>query len=267
LNVFAAHFDINEKGNKFGFDKVIFVCDIENIRKIFSNRYGQNTDFNGYIDKFYSREIFAFDNWHMITDKLDVIFKEYKFKTPQENSVYNLSNPTYVLDFYLIKHILTELIKVNAINLRSLLKFTKSVFVAEHRDLNFPNEVSIKNHRLHLFNTIDFIYRVLGNKENFLSSLKQITHIKLITPSIGSLIMISNWNHYLLDPKKKTFSTILNNKKYLIEIKDDYKEYTGNILKATTSHNGMQDTNEPQDDFYEALYLAAKTLVDLRILK
>ncbi|XZF15304.1 P-loop NTPase fold protein [Chitinophagaceae bacterium MMS25-I14] len=67
LNVFAAHFDVRRSGkkdvtlkNKFGFDKIIVVCDIQNIRNIFKARYGTNTDFNGYIDKFYSYEIFEY---------------------------------------------------------------------------------------------------------------------------------------------------------------------------------------------------------------
>ena len=67
FNVFSAHFDQvhyyeNEEGNdnKFGFDKIIFVCDIENIRKIFAHRYGNEVDFSGYIDKFYSTEIYKF---------------------------------------------------------------------------------------------------------------------------------------------------------------------------------------------------------------
>jgi hypothetical protein len=65
FNVFSAHFDqvhyyenSNGNDNKFGFDKIIFVCDIENIRKIFHHKYGEGTDFSGYIDKFYSKEIF-----------------------------------------------------------------------------------------------------------------------------------------------------------------------------------------------------------------
>jgi len=63
LNVFSAHFDLpTEEENKFGFDKVIFVCDVENIRNIFAAKYGQQTDFSGYIDKFYSSTIYAFDN-------------------------------------------------------------------------------------------------------------------------------------------------------------------------------------------------------------
>ncbi|MBV5316145.1 MAG: hypothetical protein JZU47_22790 [Prolixibacteraceae bacterium] len=66
FNVFSAHFDLvnyyaNDEGikdNKFGFDKIIFVCDIENIRKLFAHKYGVGVDFSGYIDKFYSRRIY-----------------------------------------------------------------------------------------------------------------------------------------------------------------------------------------------------------------
>ncbi|WP_353124176.1 P-loop NTPase fold protein [Dysgonomonas capnocytophagoides] len=72
LNVFSAHFDIrNEDSNKFGFDKVIFVCDIENIRNIFSAKYGCNTDFNGYINKFFSSHIYHFENKTEIKETIE----------------------------------------------------------------------------------------------------------------------------------------------------------------------------------------------------
>jgi len=66
FNVFSAHFDhVNYysdgedlKDNKFGFDKIIFVCDIENIRKLFAHKYGLGVDFSGYIDKFYSKRLY-----------------------------------------------------------------------------------------------------------------------------------------------------------------------------------------------------------------
>jgi hypothetical protein len=62
LNVFSVHFDVGGSENKFGFDKVLFCCDATNIRRIFLNRFGDDVDFNGYFDKFYSREVFYFDN-------------------------------------------------------------------------------------------------------------------------------------------------------------------------------------------------------------
>jgi hypothetical protein len=58
LNIFSVHFDISGSENKFGFDKVLFCCDANNIRRIFANRFGTEVDFNGYFDKFYSTEIF-----------------------------------------------------------------------------------------------------------------------------------------------------------------------------------------------------------------
>jgi hypothetical protein len=62
LNVFAAHFDKHDgTNNKFGFDKIVLVCDIENIRSIFQCKYGISTDFNGYIDKFYSHKIYQYN--------------------------------------------------------------------------------------------------------------------------------------------------------------------------------------------------------------
>lgn len=80
LNIFSAHFDrqnpINNT-NKFGFDKVIIVCDIDNIRNIFNAKYGVNTDFNGYIDKFYSHSIFEY-------------FSGYHFKNICRKTIFNM---------------------------------------------------------------------------------------------------------------------------------------------------------------------------------
>jgi hypothetical protein len=63
LNILSAHDDFcHTHEHKFKFDKTILVCDIENIRNIFHSKYGMNVDFTGYIDKFYSKEIFYFQN-------------------------------------------------------------------------------------------------------------------------------------------------------------------------------------------------------------
>ena len=61
LNVFSSQMDYSIDGtntNKFFFDKVIIVCDINNIRNIYRNKYGADVDFTGYIDKFFSVDIF-----------------------------------------------------------------------------------------------------------------------------------------------------------------------------------------------------------------
>jgi hypothetical protein len=93
LNIFSAHLedhdedlmserDINSKEEKkladrYGFDRVIFVCDIDNIQSIFHHKYGLETDFNGYIDKFYSKAIFEFSNQNTIKNKLNRVLERF----------------------------------------------------------------------------------------------------------------------------------------------------------------------------------------------
>lgn len=58
LNIFSSHFSWNEcdnrieDRNKFGFNKIITVCDYNNLENIYHHLYGKDTDFNGYIQKF-----------------------------------------------------------------------------------------------------------------------------------------------------------------------------------------------------------------------
>lgn len=59
LNILSAH-NNHFDSNKFGFQKVILVCDIQNIEHLFRYRYGPNSDFDGYIEKFYTYEPFKY---------------------------------------------------------------------------------------------------------------------------------------------------------------------------------------------------------------
>lgn len=92
LNIFSAHFDRVNKGieekesnltdNKFGFDKIVFVCDYDNIENIYHHFYGNNTDFKGYITKFSSVQPFIYS--------LKELYYEYIFSIlPKEISKFN----------------------------------------------------------------------------------------------------------------------------------------------------------------------------------
>lgn len=63
LNIFSSYDDLDTRENKFGFSKIIFVCDIDNIREIYRHFYGPNTDFDGYISKFYDAGPFRYYNY------------------------------------------------------------------------------------------------------------------------------------------------------------------------------------------------------------
>ena len=52
LNVFSTCvYDNEDNANRFGLDKIILVCDIDNIKKIYHHLYG-DADFHSYISKF-----------------------------------------------------------------------------------------------------------------------------------------------------------------------------------------------------------------------
>lgn len=121
FNVFAAHFDQRneqEKNNKFGFDQVVFVCDLENVRGLFRSQYGADIDFNGYIDKFYSRRIFKFDNTSDILKIIDSLFSKEFIPTYQ-----HLPYQPYKEAVADLKFIFKVLVSLDLVNLRILLRF------------------------------------------------------------------------------------------------------------------------------------------------
>lgn len=114
LNIFSSQCD-NQfiAGEKFVFDHIIFVCDINNIRNIFHHKYGSETDFTGYIDKFYSKQIFKFDIRKEFIEELNI------FLSPLRTS-------RYINDmaWEFITPIIEELINRGEINLRTAHRFS-----------------------------------------------------------------------------------------------------------------------------------------------
>lgn len=93
LNVFSAHFDrydvstlrtdLTGDDNKFCFDKIISVCDIDNIKNIYHHVYGEKTDFVGYISKFSNSKAFRYSlqddlKDYIINKLLDDELQKYK---------------------------------------------------------------------------------------------------------------------------------------------------------------------------------------------
>lgn len=99
LNIFSSHQDVNSDSNKFGFNRVILVCDLENIKSIFHHKYGEKTDFEGYIDKFFSEEIFEFNN----NDAIDFYLSSLQLNLPDSTKDMFI----YLLRCFLNKNILT----------------------------------------------------------------------------------------------------------------------------------------------------------------
>lgn len=119
LNVFSSH-NIDENQNKFGFDKIIIVCDLENIRSIFHHKYGAETDFAGYIDKFYSFIPFEFDNREEMRDIVDKVLNGVRVEGSVSFLSLNQANSHVRL---ICAAILNILVEDSQINLRMILNY------------------------------------------------------------------------------------------------------------------------------------------------
>lgn len=142
LNILSVHENFYgcKEENKFGFDKTILICDANNIKKIYHTKYGTDVDFNGYIDKFYSKRIYHFDNIPQIIDKIETLLLSVK-----SNRSLAIENPNLVT--HKACHVLlTALVKRSKLNTRDLLKLKDMVFKIERKAEAFNFSIWVSNY-------------------------------------------------------------------------------------------------------------------------
>lgn len=162
LNVFAAHVDFDkETTNKYGFDKIVLVMDINNVHRIFANKYGQNVDFSGYIDKFFSREVYYFDNYKAIEKELEAILSSMNSASEELNFQ---DSHHYVRSELLF--LLRAFFEVGVLNLRSLQKVFGRTYEPKSYDLYMQNSAYPQISRNYVISyVIDLAIFVLGSVE------------------------------------------------------------------------------------------------------
>ncbi|GEM_PF-3149442 len=141
--------------HKFDFEKVILVCDIENIRKIYEHKYGIGVDFSGYISKFVSKEIFFYNVKYYLNKALDVVL---------QNNIYRgIENYNYIYTNEYLDFSYKPLIRNN--NYYRFFKFYLNHLIDNGslniRDLTKNTEFEIKNREFcdssgNIFNSIDY---------------------------------------------------------------------------------------------------------------
>lgn len=125
----------NETGtgeNKFGFDKIIIVCDINNLRDCFAHINGTSNAFNGYIDKFYSTQIFNFDIKNDLIKAISVWFVEINISRDVREEFYEM----YI-------DIIKQMISCGSLNVRSLTKmqYSPAIDVSYERVLGYSPKI------------------------------------------------------------------------------------------------------------------------------
>jgi len=179
INIFFTQFDSRNKEipNKFSFDKIILVADVQNLKSIFHYKYGEQTDFNGYFDKFFSVEVFQFKNEEIIAKIIDQIISKFQIEdTKNFNEALGPDGFVRIFLEDILKKSL-ELTGKEKLNLRQLLKgikFPLSAFKKGHyikglfhsREQAVPQFINI---------SIEALISIFGGLDSdFISVLKKI---------------------------------------------------------------------------------------------
>jgi hypothetical protein len=225
LNIFSAHVDCNSLmdgvSNKFNIDKVIVVGDYANIKSIFHHIYGVKTDFNGYIDKFYSTEIY-----------------QLSFEDKMLNTFYNKfshHDQKYALLF--ISLVLTILHDNNKFNLRQFHKLDS--ILEEH--------TSGLNHSF-----FEVLLRVYNNDLSLLISNLESCNLQLKKYSRNYVQYEDIYNNMVLSKVKNSnlsFVTV-DNSELIIEINKSKYFY-----KPESYHRFIPTENSSKLDLYGSWYL------------
>ena len=247
LNVISAHYDTfqnaayNEANNKFGFDKIIVVCHQQNIKSIFHHKYGDNTDFNGYFNKYFSSKPFDFNN----TENVKTYLRNYYFDGTKNEKIDAFSKAHNV--------ILEAMLLVGAINHRELAKIDRnfdtyrapdssqySNYTRNFQDGLFYKSISFLSEKMGVTRLEEIIKELkrknIDTKRQFdyytkclipmtLEGKEKFTNESIIYEIIYT--HDSNKEFSILDPpKNKPFTTLFNHTdfyNYLLQVFEKYK--------------------------------------------
>jgi len=275
FNVFAAHFDnrFNEKSNKFGFDKVIFVCDINNIRNIFYSNYGTGTDFSGYIDKFYTYNIFYFDNSESIIEVLEkVILDEMSLVGVVRGYSVTYNMKSSLTDSVVL--CLSDIVLERKVNLRTLFKFRGKTLTLNNKELRYAKGGKISMWQLEILLVIDVLAQIFGDIDKLEAVLAGFENIE--ERNLGdrneiatnSLILLTCNKHHFersqdglseIESEKWTFTLPEANILYRFTLSEDNnREYYGEISEIKPIDKSL-NLKEPH-----YLYLIYKCVSYLR---
>ena len=236
LNILSAHDDFcHTHEHKFKFDKTILVCDIENIRKIFHAKYGADVDFSGYIDKFYSKEIFHFDNVYEIAKCIS----RQVIKIKSDSDLAKEHRHSHVNLIYILEH----LIRYNLINIRTLEKFAFNYYIGNKYFVY--NRIKYWVINIPSCFIFDFLQRIFGSPLLLQSALLKLTQKAVYHGEnriLDSFIMLADLpNNNLQAPDSPSAVLKYKGIEYTIgefdnmliaNVKQDYKPLPFNIFEV-----------------------------------
>jgi hypothetical protein len=208
LNILSAHND-HFDGNKFGFDKVIIVCDLDNIKGLYSHRYGPAADFEGYIEKFFTYEPFYFSLKDAITDYCQTSIEFKDLHAAERNILTRL-----LVVFYECGYIKTRnLKKITDLSISNVLKngiYKVDFSILRKTSLSLQEDYNIDFNHFHIFKVIYVLAMALGGLDVLEQALRAIMHSKQNESLTG------DWINDILSSCVKPYHFI----SYILEDKD-----------------------------------------------
>ena len=167
LNVLSTHIDGDEE-NKFGFDHIIIVGDIENLRNIFHHKYGAATDFWGYFDKFFTVEPYYFDNEKAIAESIPHLTQNIQYEDYE--GIKEVMGPNGTIST-LLQSFLVQALSVKATNLRQLYKPINHLFSGARKE-NYGRWFRSTNQ---YFNKgVNLLIAIYRTEDDFLNALERV---------------------------------------------------------------------------------------------
>lgn len=167
LNVLSAHQNFcGTDEHKFGIDKTVLVCDVANLKKIYHGHHGGDVDFCGYIDKFYSKEVFHFNNLDNIFDSLWTVLLSTKVEYVKIKALYSREWND------LLEFIIKKLFKNSSINLRTFLKIQNKKFNVGRNIWIDKRRIFVHNcPSIFFFDVLTLLFPTLDEMQNAINSL------------------------------------------------------------------------------------------------
>ena len=168
LNILSAYVDGNEE-NKFGFDHIIIVGAVANLRSVFHHKYGDDTDFEGYFDKFFTVKPYPFDNDRAIAERIPYLIEHIQSEDVGLKSV--MRDRGVVKRF--LEEVMVDALSVKAMNLRQLYKPINHPF-EEVKAGTYQRDTSLDTENQCIDIGIKLLIAIYGDQEGLLKALDKI---------------------------------------------------------------------------------------------
>ena len=183
LNVLSAHTDRYEKGdNKYGFDKIILTFHLENVKNIYHHQYGAQTDFEGYIDKFYT-SIFSYHLSEGLMNRVgDIVISVIHTSDPGPYQ-FGPANSSHVIN---IVFLISCLISSSNLTVRNVLKLKDHVYNIPTYPISYEaNQVPISESLVLLI--LDFLLEIYTNIDEIEDSFALIDFLNMSDIEVHNL--------------------------------------------------------------------------------